>query len=211
MEIKWLGHSSFMIKSSSGKIIITDPFDDSIGYETYKGNADIVTVSHHHFDHDNIKDIQGNPTILDKVGTYKIEDIIIKGFSSFHDKVKGEKRGENIIFVINIEGYVICHLGDLGHELPDETIDLIGPVDILLIPVGGNFTINGKEAATIAKSINSHIVIPMHYKTPALSFPLQGVESFIMHMKSCEKIPNNSITFNESLKSSNQVKLLKYV
>ena len=211
MRLTWLGHSSFIIESVSGLKIVTDPFDDSIGYDTYKDNANIVTISHHHFDHDNIKDIQGNPTIIDKTGTYTIGDIIIRGLPSFHDNVNGKKRGENIIFVYNIDGYTICHLGDLGHELSSEDIDLIGPVDILLIPVGGNFTINGKTASVVAKSINSHIVIPMHYKTPALSFPLQGAEPFIMGMKNCEKISGNSVSFTEEITGQNRVQLLNYV
>lgn len=211
MKITWLGHSSFIIEGSNGTKIITDPFDDSIGYKTYKGNCDIITISHHHFDHDNTKDIQGNPKIIDKTGTYTINDVVIRGLPSFHDSVNGQKRGENIIYVINMEGYTICHLGDLGHELPKETIDLIGtPVDVLMIPVGGNFTINGKVASIVAKSINSHIIIPMHYKTPALSFPLQGAESFIMHMKNCEKASDNFISLNKHISEENKVILLKY-
>ena len=178
MKITWLGHSSFLVEDSNSIKLLTDPFDSSIGYSVYKGNADIITISHHHFDHDYIKTVKGNPTICDKVGNFNYCDISINGIPAFHDKMKGSKRGENTIYIWEMDDFRLCHLGDLGHTLVAEDIDKIGKIDVLFIPVGGNFTLDGFEASNVAKAIGSHIVIPMHYKTPLLSFPLAGVERF---------------------------------
>lgn len=208
MEITWLGHSSFLIKDSKGKKILTDPFDDSVGYKIYEDESDLVTISHHHFDHSYTDSIKNNPEVIDKVGSFFTCGIEIKGIPSYHDHCKGAKRGENTIYIITIDGYKICHLGDLGHELSKEDLDKIGDVDILLIPVGGNFTIDGKEAASIAKKINSHIVIPMHFKTPYLTFDLDGVETFITNMKNGERLNNSTLKIEGKLEDNNTVKIL---
>jgi L-ascorbate metabolism protein UlaG (beta-lactamase superfamily) len=186
MEITWLGHSSFLLQDSKGRKLLTDPFDATIGYEIYKGSPDIVTISHQHFDHNYTKELNGNYKTLDKIGMFYICDISIKGTPSYHDKNKGAKRGDNIIFTFKMDDYTLCHLGDLGHPLSNDDIDAIGNVDVLFIPVGGNYTLNGKEAAEVTKKINPKIVIPMHYKTPLVSFPLDGVETFLMYEK-CNK------------------------
>jgi L-ascorbate metabolism protein UlaG (beta-lactamase superfamily) len=210
MEITWLGHSSFLIKDSKGRTLITDPFDNTVGYETYKESADVVTISHHHFDHDYTKEIKGNPEIIDKVGFFYACDIPIKGIPSYHDKSKGAKRGENVIYIFKMDDYSLCHLGDLGHTLTNDDINAIGNVDILFIPVGGNFTVDGDEAAELAKSINSKIIIPMHYKTPALSFPIEGVEKFLTNMKNGEKIGSKTLKIEGKLEGINKVKILDY-
>lgn len=211
MEITWLGHSSFLIKDSRGVKIITDPFDETVGYKVYNADADLVTISHHHFDHAYLKSIKGNPEIVDEVGLFNKCDIPIEGIPSYHDDAEGAKRGENIIYVITVDNYKICHLGDLGHSLSPEDIIKIGNIDILLIPVGGNFTIDGKEAAHIAKTINAHMVIPMHYKTPYISFPLEGVEAFITNMKNGENVTSCTLKIQEPLHGRNVVKILEPV
>ncbi|MCY6959214.1 MBL fold metallo-hydrolase [Clostridium brassicae] len=208
MKITWLGHSSFLIEDSKGRRLLTDPFDESVGYKIFDEEVDLVSISHHHFDHDYIDKLKGNPKIIDKVGLFNLCDIPLKGIPSFHDDVKGTKRGENIIFVFEIDGYKICHLGDLGHELSQDYINKIGNIDILLIPVGGNYTIDGKAAAKVAKEINSKIIIPMHYKTPHLSFPLEGVETFIINMENGERINNCSLIIDKNILDKNTVKIL---
>jgi len=208
MEISWLGHSSFLIKTANGKKILTDPFDDSVGYNLYTDNVDIVTISHQHFDHNYTEKLQGNPAVIDKTGNFTVDGINIIGLPSFHDKMKGAKRGENNIYVIEVDGYRICHLGDLGHLLSKEDIDKVGYIDVLFIPVGGNFTIDGKEAAETSKAMNSHIVIPMHYKTSMLSFPLDGVEPFLTSIKNGENIGTSPYIIEGELTEFNQVKIL---
>lgn len=198
MDITWLGHASFLIKTSNGKKILMDPFDNTVGYDIYRGTVSIVTISHNHFDHNYIKDITYD-NLIDKSGSFQIEDINIQGIQTFHDKMKGAKRGENIVFILEIDGLRVCHLGDLGHLLSDRELDLLGSIDVLFIPVGGNFTIDGEEAAKICKKLQSKIVIPMHYATPKLKFSLEGVEKFLNFMKNATKINSNSFTVEDKL------------
>lgn len=208
MEITWLGHSSFLIKDSKNRLILTDPFNNQVGYETYKGYADFVTISHSHFDHAYTDEIKGNPKIINTPGNYNFDDLKIIGMSSYHDKQLGAVRGKNIIFIMEVDGYRICHLGDLGYILSDEEANSLRTIDVLLIPVGGNFTINGVEAKKLCDKINSHIIIPMHYKTPLLTLPIDGVESFISAIKNGERLQNNTLKLENKLTGNNEVKIL---
>ncbi|AGK95335.1 MBL fold metallo-hydrolase [Clostridium pasteurianum] len=208
MEIAWLGHSSFLIKDSRNRLILTDPFNDQVGYETYKGNANFVTISHSHFDHAYTDEVKGNPKIINTPGNYNFDDLNIIGVNSYHDKQLGAVRGKNIIFIIEVDGYRICHLGDLGYILSDEEVTALGAIDVLLVPVGGNFTINGVEAKKLCEKINSHLIIPMHYKTPLLSFPIDGVENFISAIKNGERLQNNTLKLESKLTENNNVKIL---
>ncbi|MFX0548350.1 MBL fold metallo-hydrolase [Hathewaya histolytica] len=191
MKIKWLGHSSFLIISKNNKKILIDPFDDTIGYEVYKEKADIVLISHHHFDHNCLQYVRGDYVVIDSHGEFLIDDIKIKGFKSYHDKFNGSKRGENTIFKVEVDGITLCHLGDLGHLLTLKEIQTLGNINILLIPVGGNYTIDNKEAYSLCRSIKSNLVIPMHYKTPRLNFELSGIEDFLINFTHSEKIDSN--------------------
>lgn len=194
MQIQWLGHSSFLITSKDNVKILIDPFDDTIGYDVYKGDADIVSISHHHFDHNCLKYLKGDYIVIDKIGDFHIKNINIKGFKSYHDKFLGAKRGKNVIFKFKIDDLTICHLGDLGHMLTDEEISSLGNINILMIPIGGNYTIDNIEAYSLCKKIKSNIVIPMHYKTPNLNFELLGLENLLIKFKESDKINTN--TFN---------------
>lgn len=209
MEITWLGHSSFLVEDSKGRKVLMDPFDESVGYPIFQGEVDIVTISHYHFDHSYTEKVKFNH-IADKAGFFYLCDIPVAGIPSYHDKMQGAKRGENMIFIIEMDGYRICHLGDLGYILSEDEIKSLGKIDVLLIPIGGNYTINGKEASELAKHINSHVIIPMHYSTPELSFQLDGLEDFLTHMKNGEKIGLNKLSINEKLTGENQVKILNY-
>lgn len=210
MEITWLGHSSFLIEDSKGRKILTDPFDETVGYALYRGKPDIITISHHHFDHDYVALMPQNVQKLDSPGVFNIDGIKITGISTFHDKSKGSKRGRNTIFIMEADGYRICHLGDLGYVLTPSEIESLGKIDVLMIPVGGVFTIDAAEAEALSKDIGSHIILPMHYKTPALNFELSGVEAFSSRMGDSEKIDSNKLTLQGVLKGSNQVKVLNY-
>jgi L-ascorbate metabolism protein UlaG (beta-lactamase superfamily) len=211
MKITWLGHSSFLIEDSKGIKLLTDPFDPTLGYDLYKGSVDVVTISHKHFDHNYIKELKGDFRIIDKASEFCACDIHINGIPSYHDKDKGAKRGDNIIFTFKMDDYTLCHLGDLGHTLSNDDIDAIGNVDILFIAVGGNYTIDGKEASEITKKIDPKIVIPMHYKTSNLSFPLDGVETFLTYMKNASKIDSNTLVITDKIKESLSVKILNYI
>lgn len=184
MKIIWYGHSCFrlLVKTNNGNkiTVITDPFSKDVGLTPPRGSADIVTVSHGHYDHNNVKAIKGSPFVVEGPGEYNVKGVFIKGIHSFHDDVQGEERGTNTIYVLETQNMRVCHLGDLGQkELTNEQIDKIGNVDILMIPVGGVYTINGNEAVRIINQIEPQLVIPMHYKIPKLNIKLNKVDKFL--------------------------------
>jgi len=167
MIIQYLGRSCFKLqtKGSQGEVIIAiDPFHDGDGLKMPHFQADIVTVSHDHSDHNNTEAIRGELFVISTPGEYETKDVMIYGIQSFHDNKQGKERGLNTIFKIISENINLVHLGDLGENLSDETLDKLGNVDILLIPVGGTYTIDAKKAAEVVSQIEPRIVIPMHYK-----------------------------------------------
>lgn len=136
MKIIWLGHASFLIETGATRII-TDPFDETTGYRIPSISADLVTVSHDHYDHNAVDWVLGEPRVVSSPGETRFQEVDILGIPSFHDQEKGRLRGRNTIFVIKAEGLTVCHLGDLGHLLEPDQLEAIGRVDVLLIPVGG--------------------------------------------------------------------------
>lgn len=165
MEISHLGHSSFKLRGKN-VTLITDPFDPAmVGLKFPKLEADIVTISHDHNDHNFIKEISGNPLIINGPGEYEVKGADIIGLASFHDNQKGKLRGKNTIYRISLDDVSLVHLGDLGHELDDRDIEALDGIDILLIPVGGFFTISASEAMAVISKLEPNIIIPMHYLT----------------------------------------------
>jgi L-ascorbate metabolism protein UlaG (beta-lactamase superfamily) len=187
MRIKWLGHACFLVEAEDGTKVITDPFDESIGYPIPEEKPDVVTVSHDHFDHNAVDLLQGNPEVVKDIGEKEVEGIVFKGIKSFHDKSKGAERGTNTIFVFTIDGIKLCHLGDLGHILTSEQLKEIGEVDVLFIPVGGIYTIDGREAEEVSKQLHPRLIIPMHYKTKACSIGIDSCEKFLKGFKKVER------------------------
>ena len=186
MEIKYHGHSCFEIKNK-GITVITDPYSEEIGLKLPKLKANIVTVSHDHYDHNNISAIERAKSekeifVTNNPGGYEVEGVLIEGIASFHDDKEGEERGTNTIFNIKMGDITLCHLGDLGTKLTDVQTDEIDGVDILFVPVGGIYTIDAKTAADVVNKIEPRIVIPMHYKTEGLKIELEGVDKFIKEM-----------------------------
>lgn len=181
MYITWLGQACFKIQGRE-VTIITDPYDKQVGLTLPRLSADIVTVSHGHFDHNNTKAVSGQPFIINTPGEYEIKRVFIQGIPSVHDDKEGAERGNNIIFLLEFEEVKIAHLGDLGNTLSDEQLDKLEGVDILLIPVGGVYTIDGKKAAEVVSQIEPRIIIPMHYKIPGLKVNLQTADKFCDEM-----------------------------
>lgn len=196
MKISWLGHACFMIETEKLKIL-TDPFNEGVGYPLFQDTADIVTVSHDHWDHNAVQLVKGNPFIIDQAGSYNHKDICIKGVASFHDKNQGKDRGANIIYKISAEGINLVHLGDLGHILNSDQIEQIGSNDILFLPVGGNYTIDAREAYEIAEILKPKIVIPMHFKTAVNSFAIDPVEVYTAQIDQFVKKPFLQISHSE--------------
>ena len=178
MNIVWYGNSCFKIQSKD-LVLITDPFDKSVGLKPPFCRADIVTVSHQHCDHNNVATLKDDPFVISGPGEYEIKEVAIRGISSFHDNQEGAERGTNAIFVIEMEGIRICHLGDLGQDnLINGQLEKIGAVDILMIPVGGVFTIDWKKADSVINQIEPRIIIPMHYKIPGLNLKIDTLDKF---------------------------------
>lgn len=185
MEIKYLGHSSFLLRGKDAKVI-TDPYSPSIGMRYPKNDADIVTISHAHPDHNYLLGVTGEPLVIDWPGEFEKKGIRITGYPTFHDKKNGTERGNNIVYKIEIDGVTILHVGDLGLVPLDPFIDLIGNIDVLLVPVGGFYTIDSSEAVELVKKVDPYIVIPMHYNHRLLDQKMFGelepLENFLQKM-----------------------------
>lgn len=202
MNITWLGQSCFRIEEKIGSqpvVIITDPFDNSIGLKLSKQKADMVSVSHNHSDHNNFMAITGAedkpPVVIDRPGEYEVKSVFALGIGSYHDKAQGDELGKSVMFKFDIDGIKVLHLGDLGTSLSDAQLERIEDIDILLIPVGGKYTLNAKEAAEVVREIEPRIVIPMHYKIPGLNVDIDGVEKFQKEMGSkAEVLPKLKIS-----------------
>jgi len=181
MKVKWLGHASFLITAEDGTRIITDPYVAGSGlkYGEIKESADIVTVSHDHFDHNNVATVKGNPQVVKDAAPIEVKGIKFRGVPTYHDDNQGKDRGDNIIFIMEVDGVKVCHIGDLGHPLSSHQIADVGKVDVLLVPVGGFFTIDAAAATGVCKSLDPRVVIPMHFKNDRSEFPIAPVDDFL--------------------------------
>jgi L-ascorbate metabolism protein UlaG (beta-lactamase superfamily) len=197
MKLKWLGHSCFLITSETGLRIITDPYPQGSGlnYPPINEAADIVTVSHDHFDHNNISAVSGKPEVITGNGVKNVKGIQFKGIATHHDESQGKERGTNTIFCFSEDGIKLCHLGDLGHRLSKEQIAEIGALDILFIPIGGVFTIDAKMASTVSDDLKPKVVIPMHCKTHKCDWPLNTIEDFLAGKKNVKKLNSSETEF----------------
>ncbi|MEW6685635.1 MAG: MBL fold metallo-hydrolase [Candidatus Edwardsbacteria bacterium] len=198
MKIKYLGHASFLITSKDGKKLVTDPYESgsyggAIGYTPIKETVDAVTVSHNHEDHNCTKQLPGKPTVIKDTGSQTASGMSFAGIATYHDESKGSERGKNNIYIITIDGMKVCHLGDLGHRLSKDEVSKIGPIEILLIPVGGYFTIDAKAATDVMEALKAKITIPMHFKTKKVGFPIDPVDKFLEGKKNAKKVGGSEI------------------
>lgn len=212
MEVVYLGHSAFKIKSKE-VTVVTDPYDKDIGFLMPKTEAQIVTISHNHKDHNSLERIIGEPFVINGPGEYEVKGVSFFGINSFHDK---EERGKNTIYVIEIDGIRICHLGDLGHKLSDGQLEEVNGVDILFIPVGGVYTIGPKAAVEVVEQIQPSLVIPMHFKTERHAqeafAKVFGVRSFLEEIGAEGVEPQDKIKIanREQIPEEREIVLLKH-
>ncbi len=178
MRLYWLGHACFLLVAGDGTRVVTDPFNEQVGYPVPRVHADLVIVSHQHFDHNATGVLTGRPRVVAEPGEHRVGSLTVRGVATYHDTVQGRQRGTNTVFVITVDGVRVCHLGDLGHELSPAQITEIGPVDVLLVPVGGTFTVGPAEAQRTVEALRPAVAVPMHYRTPHVSLPLAPVEEF---------------------------------
>lgn len=215
MEIVWQGHSCFRIRGREATVI-TDPCPPTSGYTIGKPTADIVTVSHPHDNHHYLKAVAGNPVVLESPGEYEIHGAFVTGVQTYHDGEKGAERGTNVAWIIEMEDIKVVHLGDLGHTpSADEIEDMVG-ADVLMIPVGGNTTIDGAKAAEIVSMLEGKIVVPMHYQTDVYKVglgkgQLDTAERFLkeMEVKEVQPQPKLQIT-RANIPTDTQVVMLEY-
>jgi L-ascorbate metabolism protein UlaG (beta-lactamase superfamily) len=199
----WHGHSCFELQGKSVTIVI-DPFK-GIGIPEPKAAADIVLVSHSHRDHNNVKPVLGSEgQVLENfVGSKEVKDVTVKGVAAFHDNAMGSRRGKNSIYAFGLDGIQFCHLGDLGHELPSSTVDDLGKVDVLFVPVGGFFTIGPETATKVCDQLKPKMILPMHYRMPGLRARvmfgfLKTVDDFLKGKNNVERIKGASVNIDEN-------------
>jgi len=210
MEIVWLGHSCFRIKGKEA-IIVTDPFDRTLGYPVRKLTANIVTVSHNHPQHSFLDGVAGSPKVISRPGEYEIANVCINGIATFHDTDGGEHRGKNTVYLVQIEEVSMCHLGDLGHVPTAEQIEQMSDTDILMVPVGGGATIGAAAAVEIISLLQPKIVIPMHFKTEVVKMDLEPLEHFLKEMGLKEVVTQPKLNVSKSsLPAETNVVVLDY-
>lgn len=212
MKVKYLGHATFVITSNKGVRIITDPYatGPDLTYGEITESAYIVTVSHYHHDHGNVAVVKGNPEVVNRAGRSEAKGIGFKGIASYHDEAGGSLRGDNIIFCFEMDGVKVCHLGDLGHRLDDKQLKEIGSVDVLLIPVGGFYTIDAKVATEVCDQLKPRVIIPMHYKTEKGLAGISGVEGFLSGKANVSRPDSSQAEFKPGeLPATGQIIVLK--
>ncbi|HBO16565.1 MAG: Zn-dependent hydrolase of the beta-lactamase fold-like protein [Candidatus Moranbacteria bacterium GW2011_GWE2_35_2-] len=203
MNIQYYGHSCFKINTKPGGratedvVFFFDPFDKSVGLKPPFGQADAVFVSHQHNDHNNISALKGNPVIIDTPGEFAVKGMNILGLETFHDTQEGAEKGKNIVFTIETEEMRLCFLGDLATDPTSDQLGKIGTVDILFIPIGGKYTLDGKKAAEFARKIEPNIIIPMHYKIKGSTMDVSDEKDFCAQMGNCPKNKVNKITLKK--------------
>lgn len=216
MKIKWYGHAAFRITTDNGIRIIIDPYESgafggALSYGKITDEADIVLSSHDHDDHNCTKDIKGTFTKIDKAGLYEEKGIKIKAISTHHDQSKGKERGDNLVFIIETDDLRVSHMGDLGHIIERGTMDEIGRIDVLLLPVGGFYTIDANEASRVIDEIKPLVIIPMHFKTDKCDFPIAKVDDFIAGKEAVKAAKSSEIEITKSgLPSKPEIIIMEY-
>lgn len=212
MEITWLGHSCFKLRGRTASVI-TDPPGKSTGYTIGRPTANVITISHDHEGHNNIKAVTGSPRVIQGPGEFEVAGVLLRGTHTFHDAESGAELGRNTAYVMEIDELVICHLGDIGHVPTAEQVEELSGADILLAPVGGGTTIGGAAAAETVSLLGPKLVIPMHYGTPAFKGELESLETFLKEIGAPQAIderqPKLSIT-KTTLPQETKVQVLDY-
>jgi L-ascorbate metabolism protein UlaG (beta-lactamase superfamily) len=203
MQIQYYGHSCFKLttkpagRATEDITIFFDPFDKETGLRPPQGHADVVFVSHDHHDHNNVGALKDDPIIINTPGEYSVKGINVIGLDTAHDDQDGAIRGKNTIFVLETEELKICHLGDLGSELSGKQLEEIDGIDILMVPVGGKYSLDGKQAAELCRKIEPAIIIPIHYKLPASNMDVSDEKQFCNEIGSCPKETQAKITLKK--------------
>lgn len=206
MDVTWLGQSCFRLRGKNAAVV-TDPFPPSLGLRLPRQEAEVVTVSHEHENHSYTQAVRDAFEITGP-GEYEIAGVSVIGFSTFHDTEKGSKRGRNTVYLIEIDDVRVCHLGDLGHPLDDADAETVASVDVLLVPVGGQTAINAVQAAEVVRQLEPRFVVPMHYATPGVKVPLEGVDRFLKEMAVTSYEPQPKLSVQASSATEYETKVV---
>lgn len=216
MKITWYGHAAFKILTADGTRIIIDPYEPgafggSLSYGKITDEADVVLTSHDHADHAYTTGIKGKFTRINKAGVYDVNKVKITALPTFHDPSQGRERGTNLLFLIEADELRLVHAGDLGHVLSNDAVQTIGEVDVLLVPVGGFYTIDPKEATEVVNALKPRVAIPMHFKTRKCDFPIAPVEDFTKGKGDVQLMEGAELEVKkEDLPAPTRIVLLKY-
>ena len=196
MDVTWLGHGCFRLRGRSAAVV-TDPFPPAIGLKLPKLDADLVTISHEHENH-NYTQVMRDSYEIRGPGEYEVAGVSVIGVPTFHDAQKGTKHGRNTVYLIEIDDVRVCHLGDLGHALDDAEAEAISAPDVLLVPVGGHTSINAAQAAEIVRQLEPRYVVPMHYAIPGLKLELDPLDRFLKEMAVTASEPQPKLSVQAS-------------
>jgi L-ascorbate metabolism protein UlaG (beta-lactamase superfamily) len=210
VRVSWLGHSMFLIEDG-GHRLVTDPFAEGVGYELPDVEADIILVSHDHFDHSNIDLVKGDPVVIRDAAPREVDGIKISGFPTHHDASGGEERGSNIVYRWGMQGITFVHLGDLGHALQDALAAELAGADVLFVPVGGTFTVDDAGAYEVVAALSPRIAVPMHFRNSACVFPIQTEEPFTSRFGNVEEVGRSPLyLFAENLPDPTLILVMDY-
>jgi L-ascorbate metabolism protein UlaG (beta-lactamase superfamily) len=215
LKIKYLGHSAFVLTSDGGKKVLMDPYqsgsyDGAVGYKPITERVDVITGSHEHEDHFCLEGLPEGYEVVKTPGEHEAAGFSINGVKTYHDTSGGKERGRNIIFTVTVDGVRVCHLGDLGHSLSGGEAAAVGRVDVLLVPVGGHFTIGPREALDVIKALDPALTIPMHYKTEVLNFPIAPVEDFLSLAGDHDRADTYEVEISKDDLSSKRILVLEH-
>ena len=196
MDVTWLGHGCFRLRGRSAAVV-TDPYPPSIGLKLSRLDADLVTISHEHENHNYTQAVRDAYEIRGP-GEYEVAGVSVIGVPTFHDAEKGAKHGRNTVYLIEIDDVRVCHLGDLGHKLDDAEAEAISSPDVLLVPVGGNTAINAVQAAEVVRQLEPRFVVPMHYAIPGLKLQLDSLDRFLKEMAVTASEPQPKLSVQKS-------------
>jgi L-ascorbate metabolism protein UlaG (beta-lactamase superfamily) len=211
VKIKWLGHAAFLITSTSGIRILTDPYNPGgeLTYRPIRETADIVTISHGHFDHGNAAVIAGKPEVIRESGIKITRGITFTGLTTYHDDVMGRQRGSNVVYIFTVDGMKLLHAGDLGHLPSPQLAEQVGQVDIAMVPTGGTYTIGPAQAWDFCQQVNARVILPMHYRTPRVNMPLSGIDDFTKGKPSVKKVDSSEIEVVRDRLPAQEIVVLK--
>lgn len=215
MKIRFLGHAAFLITTADGTRIVTDPYEPggfggAIRHGALDEPADIVVVSHDHADHNYVQMVPGNPVVVREPGDQTHRGVTFRSLATFHDDARGAERGPNVVRVMEADGIALCHLGDLGVPLAPEDVAALGLVDVLMVPVGGVFTIDAKGASDVINRLRPRIAIPMHFRTAKVGFDLAPVDDFLRGKPGVRRVDGSEIEITkETLSEPTEIVVLQ--